>query len=96
VLGSDPDVAVAKEPRLVWRYSNDQQSDELRSEHAIPMVVNHVHASFAAFLRQHGASRGTAMDQTSEFSAGDDAPQLPAAVCQRLPVPTRLRVHPLP
>jgi Sulfotransferase family len=57
VLGSHPDVTLAAEPRLVWRYGNDRRSDELRAEHATPRVVDHIHASFAAMLRERGATR---------------------------------------
>jgi hypothetical protein len=57
VLGSHPDVALANEPRMVWRYGNDRRSDELRAEHATPRVVDHIHASFAALLRERGATR---------------------------------------
>lgn len=57
VLGGHPGVALANEPRMVWRYGNDRRSDELRREHATPAVVSHVHASFARLLREHGAAR---------------------------------------
>ncbi|MGH8905771.1 MAG: sulfotransferase family protein [Egibacteraceae bacterium] len=57
VLGSHPDVALASEPRMIWRYGNDRRSDELRPEHATPRVVAGIHAGFAAILRQRGATR---------------------------------------
>ncbi|MGH8903681.1 MAG: sulfotransferase [Egibacteraceae bacterium] len=57
VLGSHPDVALAREPRMVWRYGNDRRSDELRPEHATPSVVRTIHARFAAILREQGATR---------------------------------------
>jgi hypothetical protein len=57
VLEAHPDVAVSLEPRLVWRYGNDRRSDELRPQHATPRVVDHVHRSFAALLRDRGAAR---------------------------------------
>jgi hypothetical protein len=57
LLSTHPDVALANEPRLVWRYGNDRLSDELRAEHASPKVVDRIHASFAAIVREHGAAR---------------------------------------
>ncbi|MGH9184900.1 MAG: sulfotransferase family protein [Acidimicrobiales bacterium] len=57
VLGAHPDVAVAREPRLVWRFGNDRRSDELRVEHARPDVVDHIHRSFALVLEQSDAAR---------------------------------------
>lgn len=57
IVSAHPDVAVAREPRLVWRFGNDRRSDELRVEHARPEVVDHIHASFAALLRDEGRSR---------------------------------------
>ncbi len=50
VLGAHPDVTVAGEPRLVWRFGNDGRSDELGPEHATPSVVAHIHRHFAATL----------------------------------------------
>ncbi len=57
LVGAHPDVAVAREPRLVWRFGNDGRSDELRAPHARPEVVDHIHASFAALLRDEGRTR---------------------------------------
>jgi hypothetical protein len=57
VLGSHPDVALAREPRLVWRYRNDDRSDQLRPEHATPEVIAHIHDSFGALLAEQRATR---------------------------------------
>lgn len=57
LLGSHPDVALANEPRMVWRYGNDRRSDELRPEHATPSVAHHIQTSFATILRERGATR---------------------------------------
>lgn len=54
LLDAHPDVLLLREPRLVWRYGNDRRSDQLRPEHARPEVVDHIHQSFAARLREHG------------------------------------------
>ncbi|MGH9244204.1 MAG: sulfotransferase family protein [Acidimicrobiales bacterium] len=57
VLAAHPDVGLAREPRLVWRYGNDRRSDQLRPEHARPDVVVHIHGSFAELLAQTGGTR---------------------------------------
>ena len=51
ILDAHPDVVTLREPRLVWRYGNDRRSDQLRPAHARPEVVDHIHASFGALLR---------------------------------------------
>ncbi len=57
VLAAHPDVALLREPRLVWRYGNDGRSDQLRPEHARPQVIDHIHRSFASVLVETGATR---------------------------------------
>lgn len=57
LISAHPDVAVAREPRLIWRFGNDGRSDQLRPEHARPAVVGHIHASFAALLAEQGRTR---------------------------------------
>jgi Sulfotransferase family len=57
ILGSHPDVALLREPRLVWRYGNDGRSDQLGPQHATPKVVEHIHRCFAAVLTEQGADR---------------------------------------
>ena len=56
-LGAHPDVALAQEPRLVWRYGNDEKSDELRPADARPEVVDHVRTAFAALVAEAGRHR---------------------------------------
>lgn len=57
LLEAHPDVVVAREPRLVWRYGNDGRSDELRPSHATPEVVDHIHERFGAMLQTGGGTR---------------------------------------
>jgi hypothetical protein len=57
LIEAHPDVTVVREPRLVWRYGNDDRSDELRAEHATPKVIDHIDANFAAALAAGGTSR---------------------------------------
>lgn len=57
LLEAHPEVAVAREPRLVWRFGNDRRSDELRPEHATPAVIDHIHRQFAALLREQARGR---------------------------------------
>jgi hypothetical protein len=57
VLGAHPDVALLVEPRLSWRYGNDDRSDQFRPVDARPEVIDHIHDRFAAFVEQRGARR---------------------------------------
>ncbi|CAN5200406.1 hypothetical protein BH18ACT4_BH18ACT4_00990 [soil metagenome] len=57
LIGAHPDVAVAREPRLVWRFGNDRRSDELRPAQATPQIVDHIHANLARVLTGARAER---------------------------------------
>jgi hypothetical protein len=57
VLGQHRDVAHLIEPRMTWRYGNDQKSDMLRPEDARPKVIAHIRKRFADFVRKSGKSR---------------------------------------
>lgn len=57
LFDAHPDVLVLREPRLVWRYGNDRRSDQMRPAHARPEVVDHIHGSFSALLRERGVTR---------------------------------------
>jgi len=50
-------LAVATEPRLIWKYGNDNKSDALRPEDAHPKAIAHIRSQFAAHVRQQGKSR---------------------------------------
>ena len=57
LLESHPDTARVREARLAWRYGNDGRSDELRPEHALPDVIAHIRAHFAALATELGGGR---------------------------------------
>lgn len=57
VLSSHPDCALAKEPRLVWRFGNDAKSDQLRPEDATPRVIEHARRKLAAIVADGQAER---------------------------------------
>lgn len=57
VLGEHRRLAMINEPRLTWRWGNDDRSDLLGPEDARPEVCRHVRASFAAIAREKGAER---------------------------------------
>jgi len=50
-------LAIAKEPRLTWKYGNDFKSDALRREDATPEIIAKVRARFAEVVRRQGKSR---------------------------------------
>jgi len=50
-------LAVATEPRLIWKYGNDGKSDALAPEDARPEVIAHIRSRFATLIRQQGKER---------------------------------------
>ncbi|QEG34702.1 sulfotransferase [Bythopirellula goksoeyrii] len=52
-----PTLAVAHEPRLVWKRGNDRLSDLLRPHHARPEVIADIRAHFASVVRKEGKQR---------------------------------------
>jgi len=50
-------LAVATEPRLIWKYGNDSKSDALQPKDARPEVITHIRARFAAIVREQGKDR---------------------------------------
>ncbi len=50
-------LAVATEPRLIWKYGNDYKSDALKAEDARPEVIAHIRSRFAEIVRQQGKQR---------------------------------------
>jgi len=50
-------LAVAIEPRLIWKYGNDKKSDVLQPEDARPEVIAHIRSRFAEIVRQQGKDR---------------------------------------
>ena len=54
ILASHPDVTLLLEPRLVWKYGNDHQSDYLRVENATPAVRTYIRNYLESHLRESG------------------------------------------
>jgi len=57
MLRAHPDVAYLREPRLVWRFGNDDRSDMLEPSDARPEVIAHIRKAFAAMVRGQNGSR---------------------------------------
>ncbi len=50
-------LAVATEPRLIWKHGNDYKSDALKAEDARPEVIASIRSRFAEIIRQQGKDR---------------------------------------
>ncbi len=50
-------LAVATEPRLIWKFGNDNKSDALCPEDARPEVIAHIRSRFASLIREQGKDR---------------------------------------
>ena len=50
-------LAVATEPRLIWKHGNDSKSDALRADDARPDVIAHIRSRFATLVRNQGKNR---------------------------------------
>ncbi len=57
LLRHHPDVTYLEEPRLVWRYGNDDKSDLLRARDARPEVVRYIQETFARRVREGSGKR---------------------------------------
>ena len=57
LLGCHPDLAVAHEPRLTWRYGNDRKSDLLTAVDARPEVRAHIRRNLASFVHAQSSTR---------------------------------------
>ena len=56
-IARHPDMAIANEPRLIWKHGNDKLSDMLRPDHARPEVIVDIRAQFAKLVREQGKKR---------------------------------------
>jgi hypothetical protein len=56
-IAQHPRLAVAHEPRLIWKSGNDRVSDALRPHHARPEVIADIRARFASVVRLAGKER---------------------------------------
>lgn len=57
VLESHPELYLANEPRILWKYGNDGKSDALRPRDARSDVVSHIRAELAQRVRKAGRRR---------------------------------------
>jgi hypothetical protein len=57
LLGYHPALAHLQEPRLTWRYGNDDKSDMFAPADARPEVCRHIRSAFAAAVRAAGRQR---------------------------------------
>lgn len=57
LLKHHPDVYLAQEPRILWKYGNDGKSDLLHVGDARPEVRSHIQREFGRLVETHGASR---------------------------------------
>lgn len=57
ILSKHPAVAYAAEPRLTWRYGNDDKSDMLLPGDARPEVIRHIRETFARLVRDENKQR---------------------------------------
>lgn len=57
LLKHHPQLYLANEPRILWKYGNDARSDLLRPEHATPAVRDEIRKRFAARVQAAEATR---------------------------------------
>lgn len=57
LLGTHPLLAQLEEPRLTWKYGNDNKSDLLRAQDARPEVCQHIRSVFASAVSAARKSR---------------------------------------
>ncbi|MDZ4657510.1 MAG: sulfotransferase [Bythopirellula sp.] len=57
LLGAHPQLAHVEEPRLTWKYGNDDKSDMLRPADARPEVCQHIRQTFGRAVRNAGRQR---------------------------------------
>jgi hypothetical protein len=57
LLATHPKLAHVEEPRLTWKFGNDDKSDMLRGEDARPEVCQHIRQTFARAVQDAGRQR---------------------------------------
>lgn len=57
LLGTHPALAQVEEPRLTWKFGNDDKSDMLRPQDARPEVCRHIRQTFAQAVEDAGRQR---------------------------------------
>jgi hypothetical protein len=57
LLGTHPLLAQVEEPRLTWKFGNDDKSDMLRAEDARPEVCRHIRQTFTKTVHDAGRQR---------------------------------------
>ena len=80
VLEAHPDLYLANEPRILWKYGNDGKSDALRPQDARPEVVAHIRAELAARIRKAGKTRLVEKTPSNSLRVGFLEAVLPDAI----------------
>ncbi len=57
LLACHPQLYLANEPRILWKYGNDARSDLLRPEHATDAIRKEIRRRFASDVRAAGRTR---------------------------------------
>ena len=57
LLKHHPQLYLANEPRILWKYGNDRRSDALRPEHATAAIRGHIRGELARQIRAEGRTR---------------------------------------
>ena len=80
VFQAHPDLYLATEPRILWKFGNDGKSDALRPADARPEVVTHIRRELARRVRDAGRSRLVEKTPSNSLRVGFVDRVLPDAV----------------
>lgn len=80
LLKFHPQVYLANEPRILWKYGNDSKSDALQPGDARPEVVSHIRSEFASQIRAAGRERLVEKTPSNSLRVGFVDRVLPDAI----------------
>lgn len=80
VLKAHPELHLANEPRILWKYGNDGKSDALRPRDARPEIVHHIRKEFAQRVRTDGKRRLVEKTPSNSLRVGFIDAVLPDAI----------------
>ncbi|MCO6044154.1 sulfotransferase [Aeoliella sp. ICT_H6.2] len=80
LLKFHPQVYLADEPRILWKYGNDGKSDALQPDDARPEVVSHIRREFASKVRDAGRERLVEKTPSNSLRVGFVDRVLPDAI----------------
>lgn len=80
LLKHHPDLYLANEPRIMWKYGNDSKSDALQPADARPEVVRHIRKQLAAEVRAAGRTRLVEKTPSNSLRLGFVQRVLPDAI----------------